>query len=59
MINGVGSVCLHASKYLSTLAMKVLLIILPKCLPIESRQCNRKRKKKKQREDAKVKIKII
>ena len=44
---GIGSACLHA--YLSTLTMKVLLIILPKCSLIESRQCNGK--KKEQRED--------
>ena len=59
MINGVGSVCLHASKYLSPPTMEVVPIILRKRSLIESRQCNRKRKKKKQREDAKVKIKII
>ena len=52
LIDGVGSACLHASRYLSTLTMKVLLIILPKRSLIESRQCNRKKKKKKQLEDA-------
>ena len=51
LINDVGFMCLHASKYLSTLTMKVLLIILPKHSLVESRQCNRKRKIKKQRED--------
>ena len=48
-INGIVSACL---KYLSTLAMKVLLIILPKRSLIESRQCNGKQKKKKQCEAA-------
>ena len=52
LINGAGSGCLHASKYLSTLTMKVLLVILPKRSLIESRQCNGRRKKKKQCEDA-------
>ena len=41
LINGVWS----TSKCLSTLTVKVLLIILPKCSLIESRQCNGKRKK--------------
>ena len=39
-INGVGLTCLHTSKSSSTLTMKALdlLIILPKCSLIESRQ---------------------
>ena len=40
-INGVGPTCLHTLKSLSTLTVKALLIILPKCLLIESRQCER------------------
>ena len=52
LINGVGFMFLHASKCLSTLTVKALLIILPKRSLIEPRQCNGKEKKKKQHEDA-------
>ena len=41
LISGVGSTHLHASKSLSTLTVKALLIILPKRSLIESRQCKR------------------
>ena len=52
LINSVGFMCLHATKCLSTLTVKALLIILPKRSLIESRQWNGKEKKKKQHEDA-------
>ena len=47
LINGVR----RTSKCLSTLTVKVLLIILPKRSLIESRQCNGKRKKKKKQRE--------
>ena len=47
-----GSACFKCSKYLSTLTMKALQIILHKRALIESRQCNGKRKKKREHQDA-------
>ena len=47
LINGIR----RMSKCLSTLTVKVLLIILPKRSLIESRQCNGKCKKNKQHEN--------
>ena len=55
LINGVALTCLHASKSLSALTVKLLLIILPKCSLIESRQCWESEEKLKQREDAAIK----